>query len=74
MEKFSWTWIQQNGTSYSVVWRPSPRMHQRPKSWKVDAGGQAESSQLFTPKKSYIASQDMEGVQGDDGGVALGCV
>ena len=49
-------------------------MHQRPKSWKVDAGGQAESSQLFTPKKSYIASQDMEGVQGDDGGVALGCV
>lgn len=29
----------------------------------MDAGGQAESLQLSTPKKPYIASRDMEGGQ-----------
>ena len=37
----------------------------------MDAGGQAESLQLFTPKKPYIASRDMEGGQRWGGGTRM---
>lgn len=36
-----------DGTFCSVVWRSSLRSRHRHKSWKMDAGGQAESSQFF---------------------------
>lgn len=40
-----------DGTSCSVVWRSSLRSRRRHKGWKMDAGGQAESSPFFTPDK-----------------------
>lgn len=53
MEKFSWNWVQQRQRWHillcgvEVIFEVTPQAQ----GWKMDAGGQAESSPFFTPDK-----------------------